>query len=232
MQLKINNQQYSFTPLQTFRKHWQLLDDFTIDRFDPKNWSGLGSVETAGPTLKKLKQRVIEATPPVIIPIRLIDQIDASTNIFRQELETINSQIGLRPAEIDFAVAGFQDVLHAAGYHLLQLAHTHRHNPALIGQHFDFAGVHQTWLDESVRISATVHSYLSGDNQFQVRVIYYAYGRVGLEVTVPTGECFYVTDLRLACPASGFMETLEEQVAQVLVQAFLRGMGVPPPRTV
>jgi hypothetical protein len=232
MQLKINNQQYSFTPLQTFRKLWQLLDDFTIDRFDPKNWSGLGSAETAGPALKKLKQRVIEAVPSVITLIRLIDEVDTLTGIFRQELETINPQIGLRSAEIDFAVAGFQDVLHAAGYHLLQLAHTHRHNPALISQQFDFASVHQTWLDESVRISVTVHSYLSGDNLFQVRVIYYAYGRVGLEVTVPTGECFYVTDSSLACPASRFMETLEEQVAQVLVRAFLRGLGVPPPRTI
>jgi hypothetical protein len=152
--------------------------------------------------------------------------------LFRQQLEAINPQIGLRPAEIDFAVAGFQDVLQAAGYHLLQLAHTHRHNPALIGQHLDFAGIHQTWLDESVRVSATVHSYQNEVNQFQVRVIYYAYGRVGLEVTVSAGDCFYVTDSSLACPASGFMESLEEQVAQVLVQAFVRGLAMPPPGTV
>jgi hypothetical protein len=232
MLLRINNQQYTFIPLQTFRKRWQLLEDFTIDRFDPKNWAGLGSLKTSSQAMKELKQRLIEAVPPLIIPIRLIDEVDTLTDSFRHELETINPQIGLRPAEIDFAAAGFQDVLHAVGYHLLQLAHTHRHNPALIGQHFDFAGVHQIWLDESVRVSTTVHNYLSGDNQFQVQVIYYAYGRVGLEVIVPTGESFYVTDSSLACPASQFMETLEEQVAQVLVQAFLRGMGVPPPRTV
>jgi hypothetical protein len=59
MQLRINNQPRRFVPLPNFRQQWALLDDFTIDRFDPKNWAGLGSVETAGPALIELRQKVI-----------------------------------------------------------------------------------------------------------------------------------------------------------------------------
>lgn len=218
----INNRNHTLTPLPTFRARWGLPDDFTIACFEAKQWDGLGSVGGAGPALARVKQHLLEAVPPVVTLPGLFGQVDILSNIFQRELEIANRQIGLRQVEIEFAVAGFQDVLQAVAYRLIQLAHACRYDMARLCREFDFRVVYQTWLDDSVRVSATVHPYQHGETQFEVRVIYNAYGRVGLEVRMPDGDLHYVADPSLACPASGYMEILEQQVAQTLCQALAR----------
>jgi hypothetical protein len=119
--------------------------------------------------------------------------------------------------EIDFAVAGFQDVLQAAAYRLIQLVQIYRAEPGQIAEKFDFSAIYQNWLDDSVRISTTVHLYQQGETEFKVRVLNNIYGRVGLEVEV-AGEKHYVLDMGLACPAASYMRGLGGEVAQRLCQ--------------
>ena len=214
MQLLINHQLQSFIPLQKFRDLWNLPDTFQMAAFEAKEWHGLGSVEGAGQALAVVRQRVVQAVPPELTIPNLMPVLSQLTSVFRNELEVANQQVGLRPVEIDFAVSGFYDVLDAVVYHLFDLNHRYR-DPQKICEFFDFDGVYQVWLDGSVRVSSTKHTYRHGDIEFQVGVVYNIYGHVGLEVEV-ANEHYYVMDMSLACPASNYMRDLCKAVAQAL----------------
>jgi hypothetical protein len=164
-----------------------------------------------------VRQRVVQAIPVLLRPADLMAGVEALTRCFEQELQAANVQIGLRAVEIDFAVAGFEDMLQAAAYRLIQLSQKYRQEPARIEGKFDFGEVYQTWLDDSVRISAKTYLYHWRETEFKVRVLNYIYGRVGLEVAV-AGQRYYVLDTGLACPAASYMRGLCGEVAQKICQ--------------
>jgi len=221
MQLTIAEYTHTFIPLQAFRSQRGLPDDFNLAHFEPKDWQGLGSLDGSGKALATVRQRVIEAVPPTVTLAGLISQVEGLINLFQRELAAINSQLGLRDVEVDFAVAGFADVTQAVGYHLLQLGHLYRHDPSQISSNFDFSAIYQSWLDASVRISTTTHLYTHENVQYEVQIVYNAYGRVGLKVLVAE-EVYYVADMALACPASAYMMDLCGEVAQALYLALNR----------
>jgi hypothetical protein len=218
MQLTIDGHLHTFMPLPIFRSQRGLPDEFALAYFEPKDWQGLGRLDGSGSALARVRQRVIEAVPAAITLPDLIPQVQALTGHFQLELTAINSQIGLREVEIEFAVAGFADVMQSVAYQLVQLSHIYRHDPRQIQPHFNFAEVYQRWLDDSARLSATVHSYTDRLTEYKVQVVYNVYGRVGLKVEV-TGEAYYVADLALACPVSNTMRDLCGAVSQALGNA-------------
>ena len=218
MELMLNNKLQTFLPLQTFRAQWGLPESFTLAYFEPKNWEGLGSVEGAGQALFSVKQRTVQAVPAWVTLARLTIIAEELTYAFRTELAAANTQIGLRPAEFDFAVSGFYDVLHAVAFNLIQLGLDYQQDLTLIRENFDFLKVYYTWLNESVGIFAATHTFEHTDTQFKVRVVYNAYGRVGFEVQV-AGKIYYVADMSLACPAASYMRDLCAEVAEALCRA-------------
>ena len=221
MQLKVDNQPQDFITIQTFRERWNLPDSFQIALFETKEEEGLGSLEGAGPMLAAARQRVMAVVPDHLEVEGLPLIADELTRVFRHELESANAHIGLRSAEVEFAVSGFYDVLQGTVYRLIELAHGSRGDLAQLRGQFDFSTIYQAWLDDSVRVSTLIHSYAHDDVQFQIRVIYYIYGRMGLEVEI-AGKSYYVLDPRLACPAAGFMYELCAEVAQALCSALNR----------
>ena len=90
-----------------------------------------------------------------------------------------------------------------------------------VREHFNYAAIYNGWLDDSVEVSGVTHEYVSGEKQFAVRVIYFAYGRVGLEVRV-NDETHYVVDTSLACPAASFMKELCGEVGEKMCQAVVQ----------
>ncbi|GAB4413754.1 MAG: hypothetical protein Fur0044_08210 [Anaerolineae bacterium] len=218
MQLTIDGQRQNFISLPTFRSQWGLPPEFALAHFEPKEWQGLGSLDGSREALPIVRQRVLAAIPQAVHLTELIPQVQALTDCFHRELAAINPQIGLREVEVEFAVAGFADVMQSVAYNLIQLSHTYRHDPAQIKNHFDFSALYQNWLDASVRVSATIHTYLHQDVAYQIQIIYNAYGRVGLKVAA-AGEVYYVFDPALACPAANYMLDLCGAVAQALCAA-------------
>jgi hypothetical protein len=218
MQLMLNGVSRTLIPLAVFRAQWQLPDDFNLARFSPKDWTGLGSLEHGGPGLARLRQVLLSAVPTTIALPQLRDQVAALSGLFLSQLQLANTEIGLREMEVDFAAAGFQDVLEATAMHLIQLSHANRHDLLQIQSHFDFEAVYQTWLEAGTRVFEQEHPYAHHGAQFMVRVVHNPYGRIGLEVTTET-ETVYVADPALACPAAGYMHDLEAEVAAALCAA-------------
>ncbi len=218
MQLTINNKTRQFIPIHTFRAEWNLPNEFSVAFFEPKDWTGLGSLEGAGEPLQKLQQQVLQSIPPQLTLADLLPLVQLLTNTFHQQLDAANTQIGLKTVEIDFAVAGFHDVIQSVAYKLVQLAHTYPNNLPLALSKFSFTEAYFSWLNDSVQVSTTKHVYINGDTQFEVYVVNYAYGRVGLEVHI-AGDCIYVADTGLACPAAGYMQDLCADVSTAMCQA-------------
>jgi hypothetical protein len=165
--------------------------------------------------LARLKQRLLQAIPEQLLFSELMTTIEQVTDVFAAELETANVQVRLRPVEVDFAVSGFRDILQAAAYRLIRLAYARREAAIL---DFDFLAVYQDWLDDTVRVSPVSHPYEQEQRQFAVRLIYNAYGRVGLIVT-SAGQTYYVLDMALACPAASFMRDLCAETMQAICRA-------------
>jgi hypothetical protein len=223
MQLLIEQQYQTLIPLPSFREQWHLPDDFEVALFEPKEWTELGSMEGAGRDLSAVRQRVGQAVPTSLPPARLREAIEALTRYFEQELQAANTQVGLREVEVDFAVAGFGDVLQAVAYRLIQLAQLYRHDPAQVEAKFDFTELYQSWLDGSVRLSTKIHTYRQGETEFKVQILNNVYGRIGLEVETG-GERYYILDMALACPAASYMRSLCGEVAQKICQAVVEAL--------
>jgi len=202
-----------------FRAKWGLPNSFQMAYFEPKEWEGLGSLDGAGPALATARQHVIQAVPSQITFTKLLSTVDDLSHIFRHELGVANVQVGLRTVEVDFAVSGFNDVLQAVAYRLMELYHSHPDGLTQIHNNFDFAGVYQNWLDNSVQVSTTAHIYEHTDTEFKVRIIYNIYGHIGLEVAT-ADELHYVVDMSLACPASSYIYELCSQVVKAMCRAF------------
>jgi hypothetical protein len=202
-------------PLAAFRDQWHVPPEFRVALFSPKNWEGLGSIDRAGPALTQMKQNLLQAVPSQINVRFLREHAVALGGLFRNELQLANVQIGLREVEVDFAAAGFQDVMDAVALRLMRLGLS---RPTAMDETFDFEAIYQHWLDDSARVFEQEFEYPHLGEVWQVQVVHYAYGRVGLQVTMPA-QRVYVLDAGLACPAAGYMHELCAEVAARLCQA-------------
>lgn len=200
MKITEADQTYDFIPIKQFRAVYDLPPTFGVAMFEPKDFTGLAALDQSGQLLKQLQRAVMKAIPEHITTPTLLSVVDDLRTTFRQELEAINKSIGLRPPEVDFAVAGFGDVLMAWAYTLISQR-----------EGANFVAVYHQWLQDSLRLSQTVHTYTHDDAIWRIQVVNNVYGRVGLRVE---GEHItYVQDTLYACPAQGFMATLLTDVA-------------------
>lgn len=218
MELMLDGQRHTWLALQNFRLQQGLPDDFGVAYFEPKNWEGLGSISGSGKLLASMKQNIMAGVPSALKLPELFPLGEALTNLFHQEFVTINPHIGLQEVEVEFAVAGFSDIMRGVAFKLIQLSQAYQQNLAVVQRDFDFEAVYQGWLDDATRLSSLVHPYPHGEVTYQVQVIYNPYGRVGLKVQV-NGEVYYVADLELACPAASYMHELCGDIAAKICKA-------------
>jgi hypothetical protein len=191
--------------IKDFRAQFNLPPEFKVSLFEPKDYAGLGSIERAGTELNSVRRAVLDAIPPRITQQTLLaDVLPNLERGFEAQLYAINAQVGLKDAEIGFAVSGFSDVCRAWSYAYLR-AHIAKSAPP------DFNSIYADWLNDSIRVSQTRHPYQS----WQVQVLTHAYGRFGLIVHMDK-ETHYLYDPSLACPAEGYMQTLLIEVIRAL----------------
>jgi hypothetical protein len=215
MKLTIDGQQRLFTPLATFQAEWDLPAEFGITYFESKDWP-VGTVESAGRALGEIKGAILQAVPSALTRAELLRQPQLLAATFREQLKGANPHIGLTAEQLDFAVDGLQNVLVGVAYHLIQAVQNTKQEQNT----FDFENLYQTWLNESVQLFSKVYTYQQGHRRFEIRMVNYVYGRVGMRIEVE-GRVYYVLDMSLACPAWGYMGELCREVAQALSEAFL-----------
>jgi hypothetical protein len=203
--ITLNNTSHSLIPIRTFRAQHNLPTSFGVALFEPKDYTGLAALDQVGAELQSLRSHVMAAVPLTPSRMDLPFSVDRLQEAFEWELREINSRIGLREPEIEFAVAGFGDVCRTWAYALIRA----RNAPS------DFASVYVEWLNASVRISSQEHVYTHQGETWHVRILNAIYGRIGLEVKTPA-ETFYITDSVYTCPVEGFMASLLQEVAERL----------------
>lgn len=195
----------TFIPIKIFRQSYQLSESFGVHYFEPKDYIGLAAMENAGPEMNTLRRVILAAIPEKLTVHDLLPLFDDLQRLFDETLASINGQVGLKPEEMAFAVAGFGDVNQALTYALIRARRAQTPLPS-------FQTIYETWLNHSVRISSTVHDYQHRGQTWHVQVVNHVYGRVGLRVDTGA-EIYYVHDSHLACPAEGFMATLLAEIA-------------------
>lgn len=214
MHLKVDGVLQPFVDITAFRNQQSLPPDFSVTYFEGKDWDSVGRLDAGGQALNRLRAAVLDAVPACIAFERLADTLRDLSQVFRTQLESINGSIGLKQVEIDFASAGFDDVLQTALYAWTRARIAKIAPPT-------FEALYQEWLDSSARVSSSVHEYRHGETAWQVRVVNTIYGRAGLAVTLDDGHTVYVHDSVLACPAEGFMVHLLKQTYEKIYNASL-----------
>ena len=213
MRLIIDGQPQTFIPLKDFRAAHGLPPDFGVSRFEPKSYEGLGRIDSAGAELNSVRQAVVGMVKSIGKPEDPTIWLKMSTvlrDFFQRQLESINPQVGLRPPEVEFAVAGFGDVTEAVIWALLRADATKSPVPP-------FASIYAEWLNNTVRVSQTIHEYTHEGERWGVQMVNNAYGRVGMYIRA--GDIVYcVADSALACPAEGFMQSLLAEAAAYILQ--------------
>jgi hypothetical protein len=210
MQLTIHGSPQVFMPIKQFRAQYNVPEDFGVHYFEPKDYTGLATLDHAGEALNKLHADLIAALPahitlPTLMPI--LDQLRANFELW---LRAMNAQVGLREPEIGFAVAGLGDMLQTWLYALIRTQATKQPPP-------DFLIIYANWLQESIRLSATRHEYEHHHAIWYIQIVNHVYGRVGLEVNMGD-EIIYVQDGRDACPAEGFMFNLLRDITDTIIK--------------
>ncbi len=211
MELLIENQRQTFTPIREFRIHYKLPSDFGIGMFEPKDYTGLGRVDRAGGELNIVRQAVLDAIPTEIPLSAWMDFLPQLEQLFSNKLHEINPQVGLKEEEIEYAVAGFRDVCQALVYAMIRARAAGTSLP-------DFHHVYYDWLSETARISSHVHHYIHHSEIWAVQVLHHAYGRTGLVIWMDDGT-HYVQDNTLGCPAEGYIAALLGEVAERILAA-------------
>lgn len=202
--IRLDGHTYDLTPLAVFRQQHGLPPTFSVPLFEPKDASGLGRLDQGSVALHELRATVLGAIPAALTLSALMDFVPQLSNLFRVKLYEVNDAIGLRPVEVDFAAAGFEDVCQALVY---------AHVAARAGRaQVDFEQVYTAWLDGTTRAAAHPYPYTHGDAAWQVYTLHNAYGRLGLRVVMPTGT-HHIEDTGLSCPAQGYMRGLLAAVA-------------------
>lgn len=205
MQLTIKGETHTLMPIRAFRDQFDLPESFGVNHFEPKDYTGLASIEHAAHQLNDVRESVLIALPEACPITEMLGLADLLTGVFLESLERINPAVGLKPEEIDFAVNGFRGVVEAVAVALVWATARDESPPP-------FEAIYGRWLNESTRISATDHMYPHESGDFIVRIINTVYGRAGLMVQT-RDAAYYVRDGSLACPAEGFMGALLGDVA-------------------
>lgn len=202
MRLTVDGVAHDFEPIRAFRLKHNLPQDFSSAQFEPKDYNGLGRIDHAGAELNHARTAVLNAIPASLTLRDWLSYIPELTDHFRRTLESINDNVGLRDVEIEYAAAGFADVCQAVVYARVR------------GGELTFEAVYGAWLDQTARISQTVHPY----NGWQIRLVTHAYGRAGMIVQAGD-ETYYVSDSTLGCPAEGYMAALLAEVCARIINA-------------
>jgi hypothetical protein len=213
MRLIIYGQLQTFTPLKDFRAAHGLPPNFGVSLFEPKSYDGLGRIDSAGAELNSVRQAIVSLVKSIGQPEDLSIWLKTShvlRDFFQRQLESVNPQVGLRPPEVEFAVAGFGDVIEAVIWALLRARATKSAAPP-------FAAIYAEWLNNTVRASQTIHEYAQGGERWGVQMVNNAYGRVGMYIRADDAV-YFVADSTLACPAEGFMQSLLAEVAAYILQ--------------
>ncbi len=213
MQLQIDGEMQTFVPIKEFRQQQNASYDFGIAMFETKNYAGLGRIDTAGADLNELRRVILESIPTGITLQGWIDFLPHLEQLFHNLLVQINDEIGLREPEIEHAVAGFNDVCHALVYALIRARKAGEPTPT-------FQPIYDQWLNSTVRVSSTAHSYINNGEVWAVQVVNHAYGRAGLIVWTDAAT-YYVYDNILGCPVEGYMAALLKDVAAAILDATL-----------
>lgn len=200
MQLVINHQRHTLQPIREFRVTHHLSETFGVAYFEPKDETGLAHLSGAGDALLSLKQAILEAIPPFYITLPTLDFLERLTALFKHTLYAVNTSIGLKPVEVEYAVGGFGDVLTVWFYDYIRALQSKTDVTP-------FDSLYDEWSANSGRRSETVHPYEHSGQMWQVRILNNAYGRVGLQVDMPH-DTAYVLDTVYLCPAEGFMRGL------------------------
>lgn len=211
MRLTIDGCTRELMPIRAFRAAHGLPEKFGVALFEPKNYGGLGSIERAGAALNTVRAAVLAALPASREPAEWLAALPELTARFQAELQAINPVVGLKPEEIRFAAAGFDDICHAIVYAVIGARAAGKPHPT-------FSAIYAGWLDATVRVSTARHPYDHNGQNWIVQIITCAYGRIGLVVHRPEAT-HYVYDAALACPAEGFMAALLAEIAQRLAPA-------------
>jgi hypothetical protein len=206
MRLIINGVEREFTPIKAFREQYQLPQHFGIHLFEPKDYTGLGTIEHAGSEMVKMRDAIVrDAARPRSLAEWMRYALDL-TDLFRRQLQLINDVVQLKDVEIDFAAAGLSDVLQAIIYAIIRARAAQQTPPT-------FASIYNTWLNSTVKISQMTHFYPYAANvSWEIHIVTHVYGRAGLIVRT-ADSTHYIYDPSLGCPAEGYMESLLSEIA-------------------
>ena len=205
MKLRIQDVDHQFIPIRDFRETHDLPDTFSIAQFEPKSYEGLGSLDKAGVAMNELREHVLQLIPAKIAFPELLRFIDHIQLQFQTDLFNINDTISLKDVEVEFAVAGFGDVLRAIMYAMIPAKASQAYMPS-------FDSMYNGWINDSVRVSQQIHAYQHKEAIWTIQVVNHVYGRAGLQITIDD-EVFYVEDGMYLCPAEGFMYSLLKDVS-------------------
>jgi hypothetical protein len=211
MRLLLEGESHDFTPIKTFRTENDLPASFGVALFEPKDFTGLGSIDGAGALLNSVREAVLNAMPTKMNAANWLTFVPQLTALFKNELYRINDVVKLHEVEIDFAAGGFGDVCQALAYALVRARAESRPSPT-------FEAVYGEWLNSTARISQTVYPYSHHQQEWRIRIVTHAYGRAGMIITTPA-PIHYVHDATIGCPAEGFMAALLKDVAECMITA-------------
>lgn len=199
---------YDPVPIAAFRHAHALPKTFGVAYFQPKDFTGLASIDGAGAHLQHLRNELLGALPTTIARPLLLAQCEALAHDFAQRLQSINVHIGLRESELGFAVAGFSDFLQSWAFAQWRAYAQHQPPPTA-------AQVYAQWLSQSMRLEGSAHAYAHANVTWQVWVVHDLYGRAGLLVDTGTAR-HAVADPVYSCPANAFMQGLLCALADAL----------------
>lgn len=204
LRLMIDGVSREFMPVRAFRAAHDLPPDFGVALFEPKDYTGLGRIDSANSALQTLRTTVLNAVTVSLPSQSWMDEIDRLTARFETTLTQVNDEIGLREPEIGFAASGFADVCRAFAFAALRAEAQKQPTPP-------FETVYDEWLSSTARISQMRHRYAHLGETWSIQVVNHAYGRAGLTVLMPA-ETAFVHDTTLGCPAESYMRGLLAEV--------------------
>ena len=120
MQLLIDGELQRFEPIKNFRESFDLPEDFGIATFEPKDYTGLGRVDTAGAELNIVRRAVLDAIPTEMPLHEWLQYLPHLSRLFDNKLHEVNPEIGLKSVEIEYAVSGFEDVIQSMVYAMIR----------------------------------------------------------------------------------------------------------------
>jgi len=217
MLLTLDGQPRDLIPIRDFRTAHDLLPDFGVAWFEQKDYTGLGRIDRAGAELNGVRAALLDALPSTLPATGWLAFLPGYARLFEDRLYAINEQVGLKAAEIEFAVAGLSDVLHHVAYALIRGV-----TPPPQGEGIKveiwFRRVYAEWLDNSVKVFSQVYPYQHRGQSWGVQIFAHAYGRAGLVVRAGD-ETHYLYDPALGCPAEGFMAMLVADISAQMLAA-------------